>query len=76
MKDVVIAIESTKLTAKEIVLLMELLGNKIDINSISGMARSKGKTPRGIRISSKYRKVKFGDALLCVNGVDDNKLPF
>ena len=61
---------------KEIVLLIELLSNKIDINTISGMARSKNKTPRGIRTSNKYKKIKIGDALLCVDGLNDNKLPF
>jgi len=75
-KNIVIAIGEVELSKVEIVLLLDLLGNKIDINSISGMARSENKTPRGIRTSNKYRKIKFGDALLCVKDVTDDNLPF
>ena len=75
-KNIAIAIGQDKLTKNEIVLLIEILSNKIDINTISGMARSKNKTPRGVRISNKYRKIKIGDALLCVDGLNDNNLPF
>ena len=75
-KNIAIAIDQDKLTKKEIILLIELLSNKIDINTISGMARSKNKTPRGIRTSNKYKKIKIGDALLCVDGLNDNNLPF
>ena len=75
-KNIAIAIDQDKLTKKEIVLLIELLSNKIDINTVSGMARSKNKTPRGIRTSNKYKKIKIGEALLCVDGLKDNNLPF
>lgn len=75
-KKILKIIDSGELTLKEIVLIIEMLGNKIDINSISGMARSENKTPSGIRNSNKYRKIKFGCALLCVSGLDDSKLPF
>ena len=40
------------------------------------MARLENKTPKGIRESKRYRKIRIGSALLCVKGVDDNKLPF
>jgi hypothetical protein len=76
MKDIVITIETAELTAKEIVLLIELLSNKIDINTISEMARQENKTPRGIRISNQYRKLSIGKQLLCVKGVTDSNLPF
>jgi len=75
-KNIAIAIDQDKLTKNEIVLLIEILSNKIDINTISGMARSQKKTPRGVRTSNKYRKIKIGDALLCVDGLKDNNLPF
>jgi hypothetical protein len=39
------------------------------------MAR-KRKTKKGIRESKRYRKIRIGSALLCVKGVDDNKLTF
>jgi hypothetical protein len=75
-KELAIAIHSSKLTSEEVVLLIELLSNKIVINTISGMARLENKTPKGIRESKRYRKIRIGSALLCVKGVDDTKLPF
>lgn len=75
-KNIVKQIDSSVLSKNEIVLLIELLGNKIDINTISGMARSEKKTPSGIRNSNKYRKIYFGDGLLCVSGVKNDNLPF
>jgi len=45
-KNIVIAIDEVELSKTEIVLLLDLLGNKIDINSISGMAINENKTPR------------------------------
>ena len=65
-KNVVKLIDSSELDKKEIVLLIELLSNKIDINTISEMARQENKTPRGIRISNQYRKINIGKQLLCV----------
>lgn len=75
-KNIAISIHQTKLEVLEIVSLIELLSNKIDINTISGMARSENKTPRGIRTSNKYRKLKIGESLLCVKGINDTNLPF
>ena len=54
-----------------LVSILELIVNKIDIDTISGMARSEGKTPRGIKFSKKYRKVTIGNANLAVKGVRD-----
>tara|TARA_R110002020_G_scaffold449262_1_gene662335 strand:- start:266 stop:505 length:240 start_codon:yes stop_codon:yes gene_type:complete len=75
-KNIAVAIDSAELSPKEIVLLIELLGNKIDINTISGMARSEKKTPKGIRYSKRYLKINIGDALLCAKGAKDISLPF
>ena len=70
------AVHESNLTSKEVVLLIELLCTKIDINTISGMARSENKTPRGIKVSDNYYKLKIGDATLCVKGLRNNILPF
>ena len=75
-KELALAIHSGELTSEEVVLLIELLTTKISINTVSGMARLENKTPKGIRESKRYRKIRIGSALLCVKGVDDNKLPF
>jgi len=74
-KNIVITIDKNDLSKNEVVLLIELLTNKININTISGMARSENKTPAGIRTSKRYRKLRIGDALLCVKGLTDTNLP-
>jgi hypothetical protein len=70
------SIHQSDLTLKEVSILIELLCTKIDINTISGMARSENKTPRGIKISNNYKKIKIGDSVLCIKGVKNNNLPF
>ena len=60
----------------ELLSLLELISIKIDIETISSMARKEGKTPRGIRISNHYRKIKIGSQLMAVKGLKENNLPF
>lgn len=76
--NMLISLQNSDLEANQVLVLIETLCTKIDINSISGMARSENKTPRGIRISSNYRKFNIGDAALCVKGLKDldSNLPF
>jgi len=75
-RDIIIAIETRELTLNQKTCILEFLCTKIDINTISGMARKENKTPRGIKISNRYRKINIGDALLCIKGLKDNKIPF
>ena len=56
--------------------IFEVTANKLEINTISEMARLEGKSPNGIKDSKKYRKVRVGVQLMCVKGLDDNNLPF
>tara|TARA_R110002020_G_scaffold449096_1_gene662064 strand:+ start:292 stop:480 length:189 start_codon:yes stop_codon:yes gene_type:complete len=58
-KNIVLAVVDSELDTNEVVSLIEILCTKIDINTISGMARSENKTPRGIRISNNYRKINI-----------------
>ncbi len=76
MKQTLLDIDSNKYTTEQLVSILELIVYKIDINTYSGMARSENKTPRGIKISNKYRKVKIGDQLMCVKGLYNNNMPF
>lgn len=69
-------INNDKFTISELTSILVLIVSKININTISGMARSEGKTPRGIKISSQYRKESIGDQLMCVKGLKDCNLPF
>ncbi len=59
-----------------LVAILELTASKLDINTISGMADSEGKSPNGIKQSKCYRKIRIGRALLAVKGVRDTNLPF
>ena len=58
-----------------LVSILELITKKINIDTVSGMAASEAKTPRGIRISNQYKKVQIGRAKLVVKGLQEN-LPF
>ena len=63
--------------ASRLVSILELTLSKIDIDTISGMARKEGKTPRGIRTSKCYLKMNVGKQIMVIKGVRDrNKLPF
>tara|TARA_R110000851_G_scaffold136611_2_gene272221 strand:- start:69 stop:308 length:240 start_codon:yes stop_codon:yes gene_type:complete len=75
-KQTMINIDSDKLTLSQMVSILILIVSKIDINTISGMARSENKTPKGIRESKKYRKEFVGDQLMCIKGLNETGLPF
>lgn len=76
MKEILLDIDSGKYTDSELVIILELITHKIDINTISGMARSECKSPNGIKVSNKYYKLKIGDQLMVVKGLTNLKLPF
>lgn len=67
---------SEDLTKSELLSILELVSTKIDIDTISGMARKENKTPRGIKTSNQYRKIKIGSQLMAVKGVKQTNLPF
>ena len=69
-------IASDKISPSGLVSIIELACTKIDINTISGMARKEKKTPRGILISNQYRKISIGCQKMAVKGVKENNLPF
>lgn len=69
-------IDSGELKESELLSILELVSIKIDIKTISGMARSENKTPRGIRTSNQYRKVEIGGQLMAIKGLKETGLPF
>ena len=75
-KETVILIDSDKFTLKQLVSILVLILSKININTVSEMARAEGKTPRGIRISNQYKKIKIGKQTLAIKGVTESNLPF
>lgn len=75
-KETLINIDSDKFTTEQLVSILLLIVSKININSISGMARSETKTPRGVLISGNYKKMMIGQAKVCVKGVKEDGFPF
>lgn len=75
-KETLILIENDKFTLEQLVSILVLIVSKININTISGMARSEDATPRGIRISNCYRKIKIGIQTMCIAGLRDTEFPF
>lgn len=76
MKEILLKIDSGKLSLEEMVIILELIESKIDINTISGMARSEQKSPNGIDKSNRYYKLNIGYQKMCVKGMSNSKLPF
>lgn len=75
LKDQLLAIEQGKLTDDQMVSIMILIDEKLNIKTISKMARDEKKTPRGIKISKQYKKVYIGGQLMAIKGLRDD-LPF
>lgn len=71
-----ILIEDNKFSLSEMVSILVLIVSKVNIKTISCMARSENKTPRGIKISNQYRKENIGGQLMAIKGLEESKLPF
>ena len=76
LANTLISIENGEFNQNELVSILVLINSELNINTISGMARSENKTPRGIRISNQYLKVKIGGQTMAVKGIKDSNLPF
>ncbi len=76
LKNIVLALENNELSDVDLVIILELVSHKLEINTISEMARIEGKSPNGIRTSKRYRKLKIGKQLFAIKGLNDVSLPF
>tara|TARA_R110000796_G_scaffold124109_1_gene238524 strand:+ start:335 stop:574 length:240 start_codon:yes stop_codon:yes gene_type:complete len=76
LANILLSIENEEFTYSELVSILVLIDSKINIDTISEMSRTENKTPRGIRISNQYMKVKIGSQLMAVKGLRENNLPF
>jgi len=74
--EILISIENNNFKIENLVSILELAVSKLNINTISGMAKSEGKTPRGIRVSNCYRKTLIGKQKFAIKGLDDVNFPF
>jgi hypothetical protein len=69
-------IDEGNLELSSLVTILEVVTNKINIDTISGMARKENKSPNGIRASNQYRKIKIGCQVMAIKGLEDKNLPF
>lgn len=73
-KDIITTLD--KLTLNQMVSILVLIESSLDIDTISQTARNENKTPRGIKISSKYKKVKIGKQTFAITGLKESPFPF
>tara|TARA_B110001454_G_C12511792_1_gene347145 strand:+ start:43 stop:276 length:234 start_codon:yes stop_codon:yes gene_type:complete len=73
--DIIKAISNIK-DKEDLVSILVLCSQMVDVDTISEMARKENKTPRGIKISNKYRKIQIGKQTLVIKGMDDTSMPF
>ena len=66
LQKIMILLNESNLTQKELVSLFILLDSLMNINTISGMAKQEGKTYRGILESSRYQKIDFNGKKLAI----------
>jgi len=59
-----------------LVSILEVAAHKLEINTISEMARLEGKSPNGIRQSKNYRKINVGKQVMVIKGLRDSDMPF
>ena len=65
--DVVLAVTEDKFDRNQKVIILLLLANELNIQTISEMARLKNKTPSGVRGSGRFRKIEIGTQLMCID---------
>ena len=75
-KNQLLNIDSGKYTKDQLVSILILCVNNLEINTVSEMARTENKTPRGIRISNQYKKIKVGKQTFAIKGVKEDGFPF
>jgi len=64
-KDIKLAVINSEISQGDMVIILLLLANKLQVYTISEMARKENKTPQGIRKSNKYDKFVIGGQLMC-----------
>lgn len=75
-KNQILSISNGEYTQEQLVSILLLCVDYLDIDTPSEMARRLNKTPKGLKDSNNYKKIKIGKQLLVVNGVKEDNLPF
>jgi hypothetical protein len=76
IKNQILSISKGEYSKEQLVSILILCTSELEIYTISEMARKENKTPRGIRISNQYRKVKIGKQLFAIKGLKNNNFPW
>lgn len=66
-KETLINISEEDFTSSQLVCLLELLVDRLDIDTPSEMGRKLNKTPSGLKRSKSYSKIKIGKQLFIIN---------
>ena len=66
-KETLISLSDEDFTTSQLINLLDVLVDRIDIDTPSEMARKLNKTPRGLKTSKSYPKLKIGKQLFIVN---------
>ena len=73
--DIIKGIE--KLPIKLLVTILELVIDRLEIYSVSEMAKLEGKSRNGILISNRYKKIMMGKTTLAIKGIENkSEFPF
>jgi len=68
-------IQNKEYSQEQTLSILLVCAEALDIDTPSEMARQLNKTPKGIKDSNNYRKVKIGKQLFVINGLKENDLP-
>ena len=74
-KNTILYIDNLK-DVNKLVQLFELIESKLNIDTISNIAKKEGKSFNGIKNSNQYYKTKVGSQKLAVIGINNFNLPF
>ena len=78
VKDIILSVKNKELTPLEMLNLIDLMANKIGLDTIVGIREKYGGTFNGIKYSNNYKKLTIGKQLMCLpKGVlRDDEMPF
>ena len=69
-----ILIDKSNFTVNQLVQIIELASDKLDINTISIMAKNENKSFNGIKNSNRYIKTNIGGQKLAVKGLSNKTI--
>ena len=75
-KEAILAINNNEFSICELVTILELTTHKLNIETISEMARKENKSPNGILKSKQYKKILISKQKFAIKGVKEDDLPF